>query len=73
MMDGPNAVLPSVRFGERAFESLLARRMARQEEHSTWFERHGANPTPEPPVYWPEAYRPDLTKSGFSRHREAQV
>jgi hypothetical protein len=50
VMDGPRAALPPVRFGERAFEILLARRMARQEEQSTWFERHGANPTTEPPA-----------------------
>ena len=57
VMDGPRAVLPPVRFGERAFEILLAWRIARQEEHSTWFERHGTNPITRPPAQWPEAYR----------------
>jgi hypothetical protein len=56
VMDGPEAVLPPIRLGERAFEILLAQRMARLEEQSTWFERHGAIANTEPPAHWPEAY-----------------
>lgn len=46
-----------VALGERAFEIVLARRMAAGQEQSTWFERHGATPVTELPAHWPEAYR----------------
>ncbi len=48
---------PEINFGERAFEIVLARRMAAGEEETTWFERHGARPITELPSHWPEAYR----------------
>jgi hypothetical protein len=43
--------------GERAFEIVLARRMAAGEAQSTWFERHGSTPLTELPRHWPAAYR----------------
>ena len=43
--------------GERAFEIVLARRMAAGEVQSTWFKRHGATPITELPRHWPTAYR----------------
>jgi hypothetical protein len=46
-----------VALGERAFEIVLARRMAAGPEDTTWFERHGSNPITEIPPHWPEAYR----------------
>ena len=46
-----------VNFGERAFEIVLARRIAAGEEATTWFERHGAKPITEIPGHWPEKYR----------------
>ena len=46
-----------VALGERAFEIVLARRMAAGQEQSTWFERHGSTPVTEVPAHWPEAYR----------------
>jgi len=48
---------PEVELGERAFEIVLARRMARSEENSTWFERHGSTPITEIPSHWPSDYR----------------
>lgn len=48
---------PPVRLGERAFEIVLARRMAAGNEQTTWFERHGSNPITEPPAHWPPHYR----------------
>jgi hypothetical protein len=36
---------PEVALGERAFEIVLARRMAAGTETTTWFERHGSTPT----------------------------
>ncbi|MDF2462780.1 MAG: hypothetical protein K0Q43_1015, partial [Ramlibacter sp.] len=43
--------------GERAFEIVLARKMAAGKEQTTWFERHGSTPTTEIPAHWPETYR----------------
>jgi hypothetical protein len=43
--------------GERAFEIVLARRMAAGELQSTWFERHASMPITELPRHWPVAYR----------------
>lgn len=48
---------PEVELGERAFEIVLARRMATGEENSTWFERHGSTPVTEIPSRWPSDYR----------------
>ncbi len=44
-------------FGQRAFEIVLARRIAAGQEATTWFERHGSRPITEIPSHWPEAYR----------------
>lgn len=48
---------PEIRLGERAFEIVLARRIAAGEEETTWFARHGSTPITELPAHWPEAYR----------------
>ncbi len=48
---------PEVALGERAFEIVLARRMAAGNEQTTWFERHGSTPITELPIHWPEDYR----------------
>lgn len=48
---------PPVRLGERAFEVVLARRMAAGGEQTTWFERHGSTPITELPAHWPADYR----------------
>ncbi len=48
---------PEVRLGERAFEIVLARRMAAGRETTAWFERHGSTPVTEIPSNWPEDYR----------------
>ncbi|MCP9485021.1 MAG: BREX-2 system adenine-specific DNA-methyltransferase PglX [Gaiellaceae bacterium MAG52_C11] len=52
-----NGEAPSVRPGERAFEIVLARRVAAGEEETTWFERHGSTPITHVPLHWPENYR----------------
>ncbi|MGF6755246.1 BREX-2 system adenine-specific DNA-methyltransferase PglX [Paraburkholderia sp. GAS42] len=46
-----------VALGERAFEIVLARRVAAGREQTTWFERHGSTPTSDIPEHWPEGYR----------------
>ena len=43
--------------GERAFEIVLARKMAAGETQTTWFERHGSTPITELPAEWPDDYR----------------
>jgi hypothetical protein len=46
-----------VALGERAFEIVVARRMAAGIEQTTWFERHGSKSITEIPAHWPEDYR----------------
>ena len=48
---------PPLSLGERAFEIVMARRMAAGELETTWFARHGATPITEPPTHWPHDYR----------------
>lgn len=54
-LEHPNP--PEVLLGERAFEIVLARRMAEGKESTTWFERHGSAPITEVPAHWPVDYR----------------
>ena len=49
--------LPEVDLGQRAFEIVMARQMARGELQTTWFERHGSTPITEIPAHWPADYR----------------
>lgn len=46
-----------VALGERAFEIVLARRVAVGQESTTWFERHGSTPVAELPSRWSAGYR----------------
>src|SRR5690606_29760039 len=55
--DGRPLAPPEVELGERAFEIVLARRMAASEEDTTWFDRHGSTPITEIPSHWPADYR----------------
>jgi hypothetical protein len=48
---------PEIALGERAFEIVLARRMAAGELKTAWFTRHGSTPITEIPDHWPEDYR----------------
>jgi hypothetical protein len=48
---------PSIKLGQRAFEILMARKMAAGDLETTWFERHGSTPITEIPAEWPEDYR----------------
>ncbi len=48
---------PPIKLGQRAFEIVMARRIASGAMQSTWFERHGSSPITELPSDWPEAYR----------------
>jgi len=46
-----------LRLGERAFEIVMARKMARGELETAWFSRHGSTPITELSAHWPAAYR----------------
>ena len=48
---------PSLQLGERAFELVLAGRVASGDVETSWFERHGSMPVTELPAHWPEWYR----------------
>jgi len=48
---------PEIDLGERAFEIVLARRMAAGELETAWFTRHGSTPITGIPERWPEDYR----------------
>ncbi|MBK6942987.1 MAG: BREX-2 system adenine-specific DNA-methyltransferase PglX [Planctomycetes bacterium] len=47
---------PPLRLGERAFEIVMARKMAAGELETKWFERHGSTPITELPAHWPKEY-----------------
>jgi hypothetical protein len=48
---------PLIDLGQRAFEIVLARRVAAGDIATTWFERHGSTPITEIPPHWPADYR----------------
>jgi hypothetical protein len=48
---------PPLHLGERAFEIVMARRMAAGELETAWFERHRSTPITELPADWPADYR----------------
>ncbi|MEU4270796.1 BREX-2 system adenine-specific DNA-methyltransferase PglX [Streptomyces sp. NPDC026092] len=49
--------VPKVGLGERAFEIVLARKVAAGEAETAWFKRHGSTPTTEIPADWPDEYK----------------
>ena len=48
---------PPLQLCERAFEIVLARKLAVDEIETAWFERHGSTPITEIPAHWSPAYR----------------
>jgi hypothetical protein len=56
-LTAPAGTVPELRLGERAFEIVLARKMARCEAETQWFARHGSTPITELPEHWPAEYR----------------
>ncbi|MBW5480335.1 BREX-2 system adenine-specific DNA-methyltransferase PglX [Streptomyces bambusae] len=58
--DSPD--IPELALGERAFEIVLARRVAAGEASDEWFKRHGSTPITEIPSHWPAAYRAIVQK-----------
>ena len=49
--------VPALSLGERAFEIVLARKMAANEANTQWFVRHNSTPIAELPSHWPADYR----------------
>ncbi|MFI7496248.1 BREX-2 system adenine-specific DNA-methyltransferase PglX [Kocuria sp. M4R2S49] len=49
--------LPEIVPGQRAFEIVMARKVAAGELDSAWFTRHGSTPITEIPQDWPQDYR----------------
>ncbi|SEQ88798.1 hypothetical protein SAMN04487983_100918 [Streptomyces sp. yr375] len=58
--DDPN--VPELALGERAFEIVLARRVAAGEASGEWFKRHNSTPITEIPAHWPAPYREIVQK-----------
>jgi hypothetical protein len=48
---------PMLRLGERAFEIVMARRMAAAGLETAWFERHRSTPITDLPAQWSADYR----------------
>lgn len=51
------ARLPEITPGQRAFEIVMARKVATGELDSAWFTRHGSSPITDIPQDWPQEYR----------------
>ena len=48
---------PALNLGERAFEIILAKKVASGDASTAWFARHGSTPVTELPSAWPDWYR----------------
>ena len=64
---------PDVALGERAFEIVLARRVAAGTFETNWFERHGSTPVTEIPTRWPEDYRQVIQHRISAIEREPNI
>ncbi len=53
----PEDTVPELALGERAFEIVLARKVAGGEASGEWFRRHNSTPVTEIPGHWPEPYK----------------
>ncbi|MFC8034198.1 BREX-2 system adenine-specific DNA-methyltransferase PglX [Streptomyces griseoincarnatus] len=58
----PNLDPPGLVPGQRAFEIVLARKLAHGEVSTKWFSHHGYTPITEIPEHWPDAYREVVQK-----------
>ncbi|WP_405769160.1 BREX-2 system adenine-specific DNA-methyltransferase PglX [Streptomyces sp. NBC_00080] len=60
--DPDDPSIPELALGERAFEIVLARRVAAGEASGEWFRRHNSTPITEIPAHWPALYREVVQK-----------
>ncbi|MEV0660062.1 BREX-2 system adenine-specific DNA-methyltransferase PglX [Actinomadura luteofluorescens] len=58
----PEDDVPELALGERAFEIVLARRVAKGEASDEWFKRHGSTPITAIPSHWPDSYKQIVQK-----------
>lgn len=56
-LTAPSESVPELQLGERAFEIVLARKVAAGEAETQWFVRHGSTPITELPAHWSDEYR----------------
>ncbi|MFF0659549.1 BREX-2 system adenine-specific DNA-methyltransferase PglX [Micromonospora tulbaghiae] len=56
-LTAPAGSVPELKLGERAFEIVLARKVAAGEAETQWFARHGSTPITELPADWSDEYR----------------
>ncbi|MEU1548793.1 BREX-2 system adenine-specific DNA-methyltransferase PglX [Nocardia sp. NPDC005745] len=61
-LSAPPAEVPEIALGERAFEIVLARRLAKGEATDEWFTRHHSIPITEIPTHWPDSYKQIVQK-----------
>ncbi|CAD55384.1 MULTISPECIES: BREX-2 system adenine-specific DNA-methyltransferase PglX [Streptomyces] len=60
--DPDDTNIPELTLGGRAFEIVLARRVAAGEASDEWFKRHNSTPITEIPAHWPAPYREIVQK-----------
>jgi hypothetical protein len=60
--DPDDPSIPELALGQRAFEIVLARRVAAGEASDEWFKRHNSTPITEIPAHWPAPYREVVQK-----------
>lgn len=53
----PGDAIDRIALGERAFELVLARKVAAGDDETVWFDRHDSTPITELPAEWPADYR----------------
>ncbi|GAB3156786.1 BREX-2 system adenine-specific DNA-methyltransferase PglX [Micromonospora sonneratiae] len=61
-LTAPAESVPELKLGERAFEIVLARKVAAGRAETQWFARHGSTPITELPDHWSAEYRAMVEK-----------
>jgi hypothetical protein len=62
-LTAPAGSVPELKFGERAFEIVLARKVDEGKADTQWFARHGVTKrTTKLPPHWPDEYRAVVEK-----------
>jgi hypothetical protein len=56
-LTAPADSVPELKLGERAFEIVLARKVAAGEAETQWFARHKSEPITALPAHWSDEYR----------------
>jgi hypothetical protein len=69
----PASAIPLLNLGERAFEIVMARKVAAGMLNTAWFARHNAKPVIDLPVHWPPAYREVVQRRIDAIQRDAHL